>query len=216
MGESMLAISNISLGYQGNIILRLPDISLVRGSQSLIVGQSGSGKTTLLYSIAGLLDVIEGNIIINDTDITTLTESARDHFRSKHIGIIFQTLHLIKSLSVLENLLLSPYVANLPQHKERALELLEKLGIADKAHQLPAALSQGQAQRVAIARSVLNHPELLLADEPTSSLDDSSCEAVITLLKQVAQENNSTLIIATHDNRVKAHFNNIIQVGKCA
>lgn len=212
----MLTISNISLGYQGKEVLHLPDISLARGSQSLIVGESGSGKTTLLYSIAGLLDVINGNIIINDTDITTLTESERDHFRSKNIGIIFQTLHLIKSLTVLENILLASYVAEVQQQKERALELLEKLGIADKAHQLPMALSQGQSQRVAIARSVLNHPELLLADEPTSSLDDRSCEAVITLLKQVAQENNSTLIIATHDNRVKSHFNNIIQVGKHA
>lgn len=209
----MLAISDISLGYGDKEVLHLPDISLTRGSQSLIVGQSGSGKTTLLYSIAGLLDVLKGKIVINDTDITTLSESDRDHFRSKNIGIIFQTLHLIKSLTVLENLLLASYVADINQQTERALGLLEELGIADKAHHLPATLSQGQAQRVAIARSVLNHPELLLADEPTSSLDDHSCEAVINLLKKIAQENNSTLIIATHDNRVKAHFSNIIQVG---
>jgi putative ABC transport system ATP-binding protein len=213
MDKTMLTTTELTLGYQDKAILKLPPLHIADGNHYLLTGPSGSGKTTLLYSLAGLLEVLSGNIIINNTDITQLSESDRDHFRGQHLGIIFQTLHLVKSLSAIDNLMLASYAANMPQDKKYAQSLLDKLGIGDKANALPAALSQGQAQRVAIARAILHHPALLLADEPTSSLDDASCEAVITLLKSVAREANITLIISTHDNRVKPHFEHIICVG---
>lgn len=209
----MLNISQISLGYNGKAVLRFGGLELPKGGQCLIAGPSGSGKTTLLYAIAGLVRVMAGTITIGGTDITTLSEAALDHFRGRKIGMIFQTLHLMRSLSVLDNLLLASYVSGQPQERERARELLAELGIAEKADALPEALSQGQAQRVAIARAVLHRPALILADEPTSSLDDDACAAVIALIRQTARETGATLVISTHDSRVKEHFDQIIALG---
>lgn len=209
----MLKISPVTLGYNGKPVLRFGGLDLPKGGQCLITGVSGSGKTTLLYAIAGLVRVMEGKIAVGGTDITTLPEAALDHFRGRQIGMIFQTLHLVKSLSVLDNLMLASYLVGLPPEKERALELLEELGIADKKEALPEALSQGQAQRVAIARAVLHRPALILADEPTSSLDDEACATVIGLIRQTARENDATLVISTHDSRLKAHFSQVIHLG---
>lgn len=210
----MLKISKSTFGYEGKPVLEFAGIDLPQGEHCLLSGASGSGKTTLLYSIAGINKPLQGNIIINNTDITTLSESQRDNFRGKNIGIIFQTLHLVKSLSVLDNLILSSYLTNIPQKKQHALELLSQLNIADKANSLPQELSQGQAQRVAIARAVINSPSLILADEPTSSLDDKSCDSVIELIKKTAKNSNASLIISTHDSRIKSHFTNIIRIGE--
>lgn len=209
----MLKTSKITLGYDNKSILNYDGIELTQGDKLLITGESGCGKTTLLYAIAGLIDVLKGNIIINNTNINQLTEAQRDHFRGEHIGIIFQTLHLVKSLTVLDNILLASYVVNKKQDRKRALELLESLHIANKADALPHKLSQGQAQRVAIARAVFHKPSLILADEPTSSLDDKSCIAVIDLLKNVASQNNATLVISTHDKRVQEHFDHVLDLG---
>ena len=209
----MLRIKNITLGYKGKPVLRFPGLQLNKGDQCLITGPSGSGKTTLLYAMAGLIEVMEGEIRIADTNITKLSESQRDHFRGQRIGMIFQTLHLVKSLPVIQNLMLASYVADAPQNQKRAFEILKHLGIYDQRNALPSQLSQGQAQRVAIARAVLHNPELLLADEPTSSLDDASCEAVISLIQQVAKESGATLVISTHDSRVKSHFSNVTNLG---
>ena len=208
----MLEISDVTLGYEGKMVGHLPSLQLKKGDVCLITGASGSGKTTLLYAIAGLLPVMDGEIAIHGTDITALPEAARDHFRGQHIGIIFQTLHLVRSLTVLDNLLLASYAAHLPQKKEHALATLKKLGLHDKQNALPGELSQGQAQRVAIARAILNRPSLILADEPTSSLDDATCHKVITLIRDVAEEVGATLLIATHDSRVKPHFKNIVEL----
>ena len=206
----MLNIKNLTLGYNGAAILTFPGLQLAGGEQCLLTGPSGSGKTTLLYAIAGLIPVMSGEIHISGTDITKLSESARDHFRGQRIGMIFQTLHLVKSLSVIENLMLASYAANVLQNRSHAHDVLSQLGIYDKRDALPSQLSQGQAQRVAIARAVLHRPELLLADEPTSSLDDQSCEAVITLIRQVAKDAGAALVISTHDSRVKKHFASVI------
>ena len=206
----MLKLSQVSLGYNNKEILRFKGLDLPSKSQLLITGESGSGKTTLLYTIAGLIPALEGQVIINGTDISKLSESDRDQYRGKNIGIIFQTLHLIKSLNVLDNLLLAPYVSGSKPNKERALELLNMLNIGDKAHFFPEELSQGQSQRVAVARAVLQNPSLIIADEPTSSLDDSNCASVIALLKEIAAKTEATLVISTHDSRVKSHFDNVI------
>ena len=187
MDEAVLKITPLTLGYEGKPVVNCPGMELASGEQCLVTGPSGSGKTTLLYAIAGLLPVIKGSIILDNTDITTLPEAQRDRFRGRHIGIIFQTLHLVKSLTVLENLLLASYAAGHAQHGKQAEDILTRLGLFDKRHQLPACLSQGQAQRVAIARAVLHKPALILADEPTSSLDDASCSTVIDLITQAAK-----------------------------
>lgn len=209
----MLNISKIILGYENKPILEFKGLDLPKGGQCLLSGVSGSGKTTLLYAIAGINNVLSGKITINGTDITGLNESQRDHFRGQNIGVIFQTLHLVKSLPVLENLLLASYLSRVPQNEGRALELLGMLGIGHKANSMPESLSQGEAQRVAIARAVLHNPPLILADEPTSSLDDASCEVVIELIKQVAKDAGATLVISTHDARIKGHFNNVVKIG---
>ena len=209
----MLNIERVTLGYEGKPVLDFKGLELPKGGQCLLVGNSGSGKTTLLYAIAGLNPVIKGKIIINGTEVTALSEARQDHFRGQNIGIIFQTLHLVKSLTVLENLLLASYLAGYPQDTDGVIALLKKLGIENKKDAMPSELSQGQAQRVGIARAVLNKPKLILADEPTSSLDDKNCAEVIALIKQVANDNGASLVIATHDARVKAHFSNVIKIG---
>jgi len=127
------------VGYYGKPVLRLDNLHLPEGGQCLITGASGSGKTTLLYAIAGLTDVLQGSIAIGGTDIATLSEVARDHFRGQRIGMIFQTLHLVKSLSVMDNLLLASYVTHLPQKRERVNEILKALDLSHKKDELPAA-----------------------------------------------------------------------------
>ena len=209
----MLSVSQLQLGYDGQPLLRVDHLDIAAGSDCLILGPSGCGKTTLLYSLAGLLSPISGSIIINDTNITTLNDAARDRFRAQHVGIVFQTLHLVKSLTVLQNVMLAAYVAQRDAAKDRALALLAQLGLADKVNDLPMSLSQGQAQRVAIARAVMNHPAIILADEPTSSLDDDNCEAVLVLLKQAAREAGASLIISTHDQRITSQFVHMIELG---
>jgi len=208
----MLSVLPLTLGYDGKPVLRFAGMELERGEHCLLTGPSGSGKTTLLYAIAGLIGVMEGGIAINNVEISALPQRERDVFRGEHMGIIFQTLHLVRSISVLENVLLPSYITGRRQNKKQARELLAKLGIGDKADKLPEALSQGQAQRVAIARAVLHKPTLILADEPTSSLDDTSCENVISLIKNMAEESGATLLISTIDSRVKAHFSKVVKL----
>lgn len=179
----------------------------------MLLGESGSGKTTLLHLLGGLLKCQHGTIEVNDTDITTLSESGLDKFRGRHYGFIFQRNHLIQALPVEKNLLMAPFLAGLPQDTNRVEEVLTKLDMADKKHAAIRELSLGQAQRVAIARAVLNRPSVILADEPTSALDDRNCERVIDLLLSVARENNSSLIIATHDQRLKSKINTLIHLA---
>jgi putative ABC transport system ATP-binding protein len=212
----MLHLSSLTLGYNGTPRLTLPNFAAKMDEEWLISGASGSGKTTLLYALAGLLPPIAGEITVKDTAIYTLSESERDEFRGKNIGVIFQNFHLIKSLTVMQNLLLGSFASNQPQSRDRAVQLLDTLGIADKQNALPSEISQGQQQRAAIARAVMHQPSLLLADEPTSSLDDASCHNVIALIKKVAQDTGATLVISTHDSRVKSHFSNTLTLGEAA
>ena len=135
-----------------------------------------------------------------------LSPAALDHFRGRHIGFVPQRLHLIGALSAMENLLLAQYLAGKKQDARQAMALLETLGLADKASARPHHLSQGQAQRLAIARGLVNQPDVLLADEPTANLDDINAETVCHLLQTQAQVFGATLLIATHDQRLKARF----------
>jgi len=212
----MLKIENIAIGYEGKPVVSLDTLVLNEREQCLITGSSGSGKTSLLYAIAGLMPIISGRIVVNGLDITRLPEMEMDRFRGVNIGIIFQTLHLMRSLTVTENLLLASYAVGIPPDILHIERMLRRLDIYDKRNALPASLSQGQAQRVGIARAVMHYPKLILADEPTSSLDDRNSETVIALIKEVAEETGAALLIATHDSRVKAHFHNVLNFAQGA
>lgn len=208
----MISSSNLSYCYPGATSISFPDLNIQRSEQYLLLGQSGSGKTTLLHLLGGLLKLQHGSIIVNGTGITQLSESALDRFRGQHYGFIFQRNHLISALTVEKNLLLAPFLAGLKQDHSRVEEVLTQLGIADKKQAAIRELSLGEAQRVAIARAILNKPSVILADEPTSSLDDKNCDRVSDLLLSVADQNRATLIIATHDQRLKDKVKNLIQL----
>jgi len=209
----MLEIDHLKAGYGDKVIVEVPQLALPSGEHCLILGDSGSGKTTLLCTLAGLLTPLDGKIMVNGQNIGDLHGSALDVFRGRNIGIIYQTLHMVSALSVLENVLLAQYAAGVPQDRNKAAGLLEQLGIADKKNDKPETLSQGQQQRVAIARAAINAPTIIVGDEPTSALDDRACETVMGLLLELAASSNASLVIATHDQRIKRHFHKQITVG---
>lgn len=208
----MLKTRSVSFAYNASQSFSFPDITVNDGEHTLILGNSGKGKTTYLHLLAGLLLPSSGDVIIRTTSLTSLKGQALDRFRGQHIGIIFQQSHFVKSLSVERNLLLAQYLASVPQDQERILHLLNRLGVGDKLKENTSRLSVGEQQRVAIARAMLNRPEIILADEPTSSLDDENTHQVIQLLKEQAEEVQASLIIVTHDQRLKDEFINRIEL----
>jgi len=201
----MIRISSLVHVYDQGRSLKFPDWEIGDMEQWLLLGASGSGKSTLLNIIAGLLKPGQGEVLINGTDLYALSARERDSFRGKHIGIVFQKPHLIRSLDVLDNLELAAVMAGLPVDHERNLSLLADLGIGELAKNYPDQLSQGQLQRVSVARALVNKPDLLIADEPTSSLDDENAGQVIRMLAIRAKDNGAALLIATHDARVRDH-----------
>jgi putative ABC transport system ATP-binding protein len=206
----MIYAENLEYVYQGKAPLRFPEIRCAKGEQWLLLGQSGSGKTTLLHLLGGLLSPHKGEVRIADTFLNSLSPAALDHFRGKHVGIIFQQAHFVRAITVLDNLLLAQQLAGLKPDRKRAQSLLEQLDIGHKAADRPDRLSQGEQQRAAIARSIINRPGLILADEPTSALDDHNCMEVLALLEREAAEVGATLLVVTHDNRLKSRFENHI------
>jgi putative ABC transport system ATP-binding protein len=204
----MVNVKGLSYSYNSQKRIDFQDFAIKAREHWLLLGESGQGKTTLLHLLGGLLKSKQGIIEVNETDITKLSETGLDHFRGKQIGFIFQKNHLISALTVEKNLLMASFLAGTKQDRERVVEVLEQLGLADKIHSKINELSQGQAQRVAIGRAIFNKPSVLLADEPTSALDDKTCGKVIHLLLDAASQNNSVLIIATHDHRLKGSVSN--------
>ncbi len=209
----MIETKHLAYSYEPNKVMRFPDFIIGKGAQYLLLGESGSGKTTLLHLLGGLLRAQRGNIIINKTDITTLSETALDAFRGQQAGFIFQKNHLINALTVKKNLLMAPFLAGLKLDVKRIEEVLDQLGIADKIDAKVHDLSQGQVQRVSIARAVLNKPAIIFADEPTSALDDKHCDQVIKLLLDVTKRYQTTLVIATHDQRLKSKISDVLNVS---
>lgn len=208
----MIQTAKISHQYSSaGSSIAMPDVNLKQGEEVLIIGKSGCGKTTLLHILGGLLKPNKGEISIMDNSIYNLKGSKLDQFRGKNIGIVFQTPHFINSFSVIDNLLMAQKLSGLNKDLNRINEVLSSVGLADKVKSRVFELSQGEKQRITIARAVINHPKLILADEPTSSLDDKSCSDVINLLRKSAKEENATLIIVTHDQRLKDMFHQIIE-----
>jgi len=204
----MLKSKDLSFQYSNMQPMRFPDLLVEEGQHLLITGGSGSGKTTLLHLLAGSLEVEHGALSIMGTSMQGMAGAKRDAFRAKNIGIVLQRSHFISSLSVEQNLVTAAYAAGLKVNKERIQKVCADLGIADKLKEAPNNLSQGEQQRVSIARAVLNKPKIILADEPTSSLDDENCDKVIQLLLDQAAATGASLIVVTHDQRVKQQFEN--------
>ena len=206
----MLKSESIIFTYDGMTQFSFPDIQLEKGESLLVLGDSGVGKTTFIQILAGLLKSKSGKIKLENTNYNELSSKEMDQFRGKYIGMIFQKPHFVRNLNILDNLLLSLYLSEKKQDKKRVIELLEEIGLGNKLESMPNELSQGEQQRAAIALAVIKKPDLILADEPTSSLDDTNCQKIITLLKEQAAKTKSKLIIITHDNRIKNQFNKSI------
>ncbi len=208
MSYIVLNTTDLSFSYAKGSALRFENLTINKGDHTLVLGDSGSGKTTFLNLIAGFSQPKTGIVTIAEQNLYAFKGSQLDRFRAQHLGFIFQEAHLLKNLNVIENIKLAQSLASLPVNEDAILQLLDKLQLKDLGKRLPKELSRGQIQRVAIARALINKPTILLADEPTASLDDKNTQLVLDLLKGLASEQGSTLIIATHDKRLKDEFNN--------
>ena len=206
----MIAVRNLVHRYDGSRALGLAQWQAAPGERWLVLGPSGCGKSTLLHILAGLVEPSDGDVEVDGKRLKSLRSEDRDRWRGTTVGIVLQALHLLPHLSVRDNLRLAQYLAGAPQSDAAVNEALAALGVSDKAARKPHELSQGEQQRVAIARAVVNRPKLLLADEPTASLDDASAGRAIDLLMRAAE--GATLVVATHDARVKQHFTRTLQL----
>lgn len=203
-----LGVKNLEFKVANKTILNKQSFSVSKGKHVLISGLSGSGKTTLMNLMSGLLKPTSGFVSFEENDFSKLTEENIDQIRSKNFGFIFQRLHLIKHLTVEQNILLG-------LNKDQSLnidELLDDIGLKNKHTQVAKNLSFGESQRVAIARGIINSPKVIFADEPTSSLDDRNTKKVLELIFSQAKKNNSTIIISSHDERVKKFFKKIQEI----
>ena len=211
--SSVLEINNMSkiYGEADNRVKALDNVSfsIKQGEFVLIVGSSGSGKSTLLNMI-GLVDhPTKGKILIDGIDTTTLNDDKISSFRNKRLGFIFQFSNLLPDLSVLENVLLPLQIAGNNTGEKDAMDLLKAVGLEDQIYKRANKISGGQAQRVAIARGLINKPSIVLADEPTGNLDSVTSATIVQLMKSMAKKLNQTFIIVTHD---REHFGNVDRV----
>jgi len=228
----MIEMAAVSFRYQGNVAgtssapainrfsMYIDKLAVVRGERVALVGPSGSGKTTLLGLVAGILRPDSGTLHIHGREISSLGDAAVRQFRIGHVGQVFQSFELLDYLSIVENVMLPWYIARDPssekmgrqQCRQRAHALLDEVGLASRSNDLPGRLSQGEQQRVAVCRAMLNHPLLLLADEPTGNLDQANKQMVVDLLLQQAQQQNSTLLMVTHDQSLLGRFDTVLDI----
>ena len=201
-------VKNLDFIIANNTILSELNFSLDNGSHLIISGPSGSGKSTLINLMSGLYRPTSGHVSFESNDYSKLTDKDIDEMRAKNFGLIFQRLHLIKHLTVEQNILLGFNKIKLPNIEK----LIEDIGLTAKKKQLAKDLSFGESQRVAIARGVVNNPKIIFADEPTSSLDDENTTRVLKLISAQANKNKSSIVISTHDERVKKFFKNILEI----
>lgn len=206
----MIETKSLEFSYDNSFVFKFPNIKLKSSENLLVLGNSGIGKSTLLHNLAGILRPKSGSIKIFDQDISKLSELELDKFRGQNIGIIFQRSHFVNSLTVGENLELAQFLGR--NKKGNIKETLNNLKILDKINKKPKELSQGERQRASIALAIINSPKLILADEPTSSLDDTNCSNVIKILKEQALKYQAQLIVITHDSRLKKHFKKSISL----
>lgn len=211
---ALIDLTDVVHDAAGRTILSVPHLRLALGNHGLLLGPSGSGKTTLLHTLAGLLVPDRGRVLLLGHDLRAAGSAGRDRLRAAHVGIVFQQLHLIGAISVIDNLRLARRLAGQGPDDDLVWVLLDRVGLADRAAALPDQLSQGERQRVAVARALVNRPALLLADEPTSALDDDNCAAILDLLLEQAALSGATLLVATHDQRLVSRLPVLLRLTK--
>ncbi len=200
----MIRLRNVTKSYGGErrvVACEVGSLDIATGEQVALIGRSGTGKTTLLHIIAGILQPDQGEVTVRDTDLGRLGEAARDRFRGRHIGIVYQTFNLLQPFTALENVLLGALFGRGADAaaRQRAIELLTRVGLGDRMHHRPGQLSVGQVQRVAVCRALINEPELILMDEPLGNQDKETGGQVLDLLLELAREGNRTVVMVTHD-----------------
>jgi putative ABC transport system ATP-binding protein len=208
----LIAVDSLTVRAGGRTLVSLPTWRLGEGEAALLIGPSGSGKTTLLHVLAGLLAPSEGQVIVAGQVLGALRAAQLDRFRGAHFGIVFQTLRLVRALTVEQNLALALALAGKPKAPARIAETLARVNLSHLAKARPERLSVGEGQRAAIARAVVTQPRVILADEPTSALDDANAEAAVALLQAEAQACGAGLVIATHDGRIKPRFRSVLEL----
>lgn len=208
----MIQTVSLSFSYPDQAALLFPNLALEDQENLLIIGESGVGKTTLMHMISGILKPATGTVVINGTLLHELKQTEIDHYRGAHIGIVYQRPHFIQSLSIKENFLLVQFLGRRKQDVKEVQRVLQSLNLVQKINKLPNELSQGEQQRATIGMAVINHPAVILADEPTSNLDDKHCNQVIDLLLEQSSASQSHLIVITHDARLRSHFKQIVEL----
>ena len=209
-----LRTHNLSVQYGPEVALTYPDLHLKAGEMLAITGPSGTGKTTLLHLLAGLLRPTSGEVHYGTLNLVGASETARERFRRRNVGYVFQDFHLMPGLSALENVELGLRVAGANQPHLRAQETLKRLDLGHRLNQRPGQLSTGERQRVAVARAVAHRPGLLLVDEPTAHLDRNRAGAAMNLLLEAAAGLGATLIVVTHDPLVADSLPTRLELGQ--
>ena len=222
----MINISELAFSYRGrgtnqasSFGMRVRDLTVPLGASTALVGPSGSGKTTLLGLIAGTLRAASGSIIVNDQTITDFSDNQLGKYRHRGVRPVFQAFELLGYLTVIENVMLPWYISGdgtKADIKKRATDLLRGVGLESKLIAMPGELSQGEQQRVAVCRAMLNNPPVLLADEPTGNLDQENKQNVVDLLIEQAARNKSTLLMVTHDESLLGKFDSVLDMRHIA
>jgi putative ABC transport system ATP-binding protein len=214
--QQMVETSDLHLSLVGGAgtvnILRGVDLKVAAGETISIVGPSGAGKTTLLMALSGLERPSSGRVIVADTDLTTLNEDGLARFRRDHVGIVFQSFHLVPTMTAIENVALPLEFAGVHDAADQARAALEKTGLGARIAHFPGELSGGEQQRVALARAFVAGPSLLLADEPTGNLDRETGAMVMDLLFELQAERNTTLVLVTHDEQLAARCDRLVHM----
>lgn len=206
-----------TMGGSGKLlpVLDIQEFVVPEGSRMAVAGPSGSGKTTLFHIIAGILAPTSGRVQVAGTDLTELRGAERDRFRARHTGYVFQSFNLLRAFTALENVMLGMVFAGaMPPTEQhaRAVELLERVGLGHRLGHKPTQLSNGEQQRVAVARALANRPRILLADEPSAHLDFETAERVTEIIGELCAEGGVTLLVTTHDPRLLRTFEHVVQM----
>jgi putative ABC transport system ATP-binding protein len=208
-------IKSFKLNGKSLPILDVPNWEIERGQRAAIIGPSGSGKSTLLHLLSGILKPDSGSITVDDKALHELSEAARDQYRAEKIGYVFQDFHLIPSLSAEQNIeLVIPSGVSKAERRSKVQEWLHKVGMLDRKDHRPAQLSRGQQQRIAIVRALINKPALILADEPTGSLDFETARQIMSLLIELCEAEGSTLVAVTHDLHLSELFQTTLHINE--
>lgn len=214
--KSLLELQDIYLNYKTENtlveVIKGVNLKINSGENVAVVGKSGSGKTSLIMLIAGLEKANSGKIIFEDQDISTYSEDELADLRKRKIGIVFQSFYLIPNYTALENVSLVLEINKIENAQKKSAELLEQFGLKDRLNHFPSQLSGGEQQRVAIARSIILSPKLILADEPSGNLDSENSKLIINLLFKYSKQNNSSLILVTHDQSIAKECDKIIEI----